>query len=229
MVLPENEEGEVMVSQVQLPDHDLDAAWRRFADDLYRFIIRRVDSPQDAEDIRQLVFARLAGQDHSLGADQRVAAWLYTTTRNAITDYYRSALRRRELPVAALPDLADADQDETEDTSEAKLARCLLPLVDRLPADQAEAVRMVDLAGMTHAKAAALAVISVPGMKSRVQRGRSKLRDLLRACCDIHQDVRGRVMNFDGCSPEPSTDLTDATDATDATKTAAGSGHCETC
>jgi RNA polymerase sigma-70 factor (ECF subfamily) len=194
-----------MVTQLQVPDHDLDVAWHRFADDLYRFIVRRVDSPHDAEDIRQLVFTRLASQDGGLRADERVAAWLYTTTRNAITDYYRSAARRRELPVEALPDVADADPDEPADTSQANLARCLLPLVNRLPADQAQAVRMVDMDGMTHAKAAAVATVSVPGMKSRVQRGRAKLRDLLLACCEVNRDVRGRVMDFDRCSPEPST------------------------
>jgi RNA polymerase sigma-70 factor, ECF subfamily len=210
----------VMVSQAPLPDHDLEVAWHRFADDLYRFIIRRVDSPQDAEDIRQLVFTRLASQNKGLRADERVAAWLYTTTRNAITDHYRSAPRRREMPVEFLPDVADAAPDGTADTSEANLARCLLPLVNQLPTDQAEAIRMVDLEGMTHAKAAALAVVSVPGMKSRVQRGRGKLRNLLLACCQVHQDVRGRVMDFDGCSPEPSPD---------SPKAATESGNCRTC
>jgi hypothetical protein len=63
---------------------------------------------------------------------------------------------------------------------------------------------------MTHAKAAAVATVSVPGMKSRVQRGRAKLRELLLACCEVNRDVRGRVMDFDGCSPEPSTDPTKA-------------------
>jgi SAM-dependent methyltransferase len=36
------------------------------------------------------------------------------------------------------------------------------------------------------------------GMKSRVQRGREKLRGLLEDCCDIALDARGRVI---GCEP----------------------------
>jgi RNA polymerase sigma-70 factor (ECF subfamily) len=177
---------------------DLEVAWGRFADDLYRFISGRVATLQDAEDVLQLVFLRLAGQTAGLRSDERVAAWLYTTTRNAITDYYRAAARRREIPVDVLPDAADGEAEE--DQSEANLARCLLPLVERLPAEQAEALRMVDVEGMTHSEAAAAVIVSVSGMKSRVQRGRRKLQELLLSCCEVQRDVRGRVMEFDGCA-----------------------------
>jgi RNA polymerase sigma-70 factor (ECF subfamily) len=37
--------------------------------------------------------------------------------------------------------------------------------------------------------------VSLSGMKSRVQRGRVRLRALLEACCDIALDARGRVMS----------------------------------
>ena len=35
--------------------------------------------------------------------------------------------------------------------------------------------------------------ISVSGMKSRVQRGRAQLRELLEECCEIAVDARGKV------------------------------------
>ncbi|MFF0267666.1 sigma-70 family RNA polymerase sigma factor [Kribbella sp. NPDC004536] len=186
-----------MAMSADVQASELDAAWRQFAGELRRFIAGRVSSPHDAEDILQLVFMRLAAQPDGLQNGDRVAPWLYTTTRNAITDYYRSASRRRELPVDSMPDAANTTEDDADD-SEAKLARCLVPLIERLPRDQAEALRMVDVAGMSQSAAAAVAVVSVPGMKSRVQRGRSKLREMLLACCEIQRDSRGRVMDFDG-------------------------------
>jgi len=70
-------------------------------------------------------------------------------------------------------------------------------MVERLPVDRAEAVRMVDLAGMSQAAAATTVQVSHSGMKSRVQRGRARLREMLLACCQVDQDVRGRVQ---GCS-----------------------------
>jgi RNA polymerase sigma-70 factor (ECF subfamily) len=40
--------------------------------------------------------------------------------------------------------------------------------------------------------------ISLSGMKSRVQRGREKIRDMFAECCRISVDSRGRVME---CEP----------------------------
>jgi RNA polymerase sigma-70 factor (ECF subfamily) len=174
---------------------DLEGLWRQFAVDVRAFVLRRVASPEDAEDITQLVFLRMIERIDSVRDADRLTGWLYATTRNAITDYYRSAIRRRELPVDAVPD--QPVDDDGEDPAEQELARCLLPMLERLPAEQAEALRVVDLAGMSQAAAAAKVHVSPSGMKSRVQRGRARLREMLLACCHVEQDVRGRVQ---GCA-----------------------------
>jgi RNA polymerase sigma-70 factor, ECF subfamily len=186
-----------MTSAVQ---DDLEALWRQFAADVRAFVLRRVASPEDADDITALVFLRMVERIDTLRDAERLTAWLYATARNAITDYYRSATRRRELPVDAVPDHPAVD--DGEDHGEEELARCLLPMVERLPAEQAEAIRMVDLDGMSQAAAAAKVHVSHSGMKSRVQRGRARLRELLLACCHVEQDVRGRTQ---GCETRSTT------------------------
>ncbi len=174
-----------------------DALWRQFSSDVHAFILRRVARPEDAEDLTQLVFLRLIEGIDNLRDAQRLTGWLYATTRNAITDYYRSAARRREVAVEVVPDQPQSDEP---DSAEQELAQCLLPLVERLPAEQAQAIRLVDLAGMSQIAAAASARVSHSGMKSRVQRGRARLRELLLTCCHVEQDVGGRVQ---GCAPRP--------------------------
>jgi hypothetical protein len=54
------------------------------------------------------------------------------------------------------------------------------------------AKRVVD-ADMTIRDAAETAGVSMSGMKSRVQRGRAQLREMLDGCCAIALDVRGKV------------------------------------
>src|SRR6266508_2040882 len=175
---------------------DLEALWRQFAVDVRAFILRRVAGPEDADDILQLVFLRVIDRLDSLRDTERLTGWLSATTRNAITDYYRSPARRRELPVDAVPDEAvDADV-ETSAQGEQQVARCLLPMVEHLPAEQAEAVGWLDLPVMSQAAAAAAVHVSHSGMKSRVQRGRARLREMLLACCHVERDVRGRAQ---GC------------------------------
>ena len=51
---------------------------------------------------------------------------------------------------------------------------------------------------MTQKDAAEMLGISLSGMKSRVQRGRRQIQEMLHECCDIALDARGRVLSYDG-------------------------------
>ena len=54
---------------------------------------------------------------------------------------------------------------------------------------------MIDLDGRAQA-AARMAGISLSGIKSRVQRGRARLHQLLLDCCELSQDARGRIQEY---------------------------------
>ena len=85
-----------------------------------------------------------------------------------------------------------------------ELAACIPPLLRLLPADQAAAVELVDLHGVSQVEAARTSGLSVSGMKSRVQRGRQALRDAITACCHVELDVRGQVLEFESqVGPRP--------------------------
>ena len=154
-----------------------------------------MDDPHIADDITQDVLTRrLAGG--GLDTVDNPTGWLYRAARNAVIDHYR--LRRRHQP------LFDADERWTEpegsdggpNDATRELARCLQPLVDQLPPIYRDALTRVDLHGETHVQAATAAGISVSGMKSRVQRGRHQLRDLLTACCPVHTDSTGAIDSY---------------------------------
>jgi RNA polymerase sigma-70 factor (ECF subfamily) len=85
-------------------DHDLDALWRQFSQDVHAFVLRRVARPKDAEDITQHVFMRIFENAGRVRDAKRLTGWLHAVTRNAITDHYRSAVRRHEVSVEAVPD-----------------------------------------------------------------------------------------------------------------------------
>ncbi|MDP3892262.1 sigma-70 family RNA polymerase sigma factor [Nocardioides sp.] len=177
----------------------IEAAWREFAGELRSFIGRRVSRPEDADDILQLVALRLT--QNAEDRDRRtLLAWLYTVTRNAITDYYRSAVHRREVVTDGVPEQAwsdpSIDEDDSAEQALAGLASCVRPLLRLLPSDQAAALELVDLGGRSQVDAARVAGISVSGMKSRVQRGRRGLQKAITECCQIQLDARGAVQEF---------------------------------
>lgn len=177
----------------------IETVWREFSGELRQFIGRRVSRSQDADDILQLVALRMLQNPDEDRDRLTLLGWLYAVTRNAITDYYRAAVHRREVMTEAVPERPIADLPADEDTQRAltSLAACVRPLLRLLPADQAAAVELVDLGGVSQVEAARAAGLSVSGMKSRVQRGRRALRGALTACCHLQLDVRGEVQEFE--------------------------------
>src|SRR5919199_1768719 len=77
------------------------------------------------------------------------------------------------------------------------MARCIAPMVRGLPDGYRRAIELTDLEGLTQAAAADRLGLSLPGVKSRVQRGRARLRAMLLRCCEIEIDRRGRVIAFE--------------------------------
>ncbi|MDV6285424.1 sigma-70 family RNA polymerase sigma factor [Rhodococcus jostii] len=207
-----NEDSATTATTPQPAPADLDQLWRRFSSDLRAFIARRVSRPEDADDILSIVFLRMAKSLDNLREQDRILGWMYAITRNAITDYYRSAPHRRELAVDSVPDNRPDGEPDADETAEKELASCLVPMLSGLPAEQAAAVRMVDLDARTNVAAASEVGISVSGMKSRVQRGRAALQAQLHACCQISQDRTGHVHDYQprsgscDCGATPSDD-----------------------
>ncbi len=76
------------------------------------------------------------------------------------------------------------------------MARCVAPMVWELLDNYRRAIELTDLEGMTQAAAERLG-LSLPGAKSRVQRGRARLKKMLLRCCEIETDRRGRVIAFE--------------------------------
>src|SRR4029078_11242089 len=100
--------------------------------------------------------------------DTRLLGWMYTLTRNAITDHYRGAVHRREIATEVVPDVLMSGplDDEDDEAALLEFASCLRPMLTRLTEDQAAAVRMIDLDGQAQAAAARAAGITLSGMKS---------------------------------------------------------------
>lgn len=202
-----------MVSGSETQRSDTQQIWVEFGDRLRAFIARRVASDADADDILQDVFLRIHRHVETVERRERLVSWLFQLTRNAIVDYYRAPVRRRELPAGAPHDLEGGQQDQGwnrigDDESRAakrELAACLGPMIDQLPPLYRNAVTLVDLEGLPQQEAAARSGLSLSGMKSRVQRGRQALEHLLHDCCRIEIDAGGRIVDYQprsaGCSP----------------------------
>jgi RNA polymerase sigma-70 factor (ECF subfamily) len=181
--------------------------WRTLNTRLAAFVARRIGNPHAAEDVAQEVLLRLHRTLGELRDDDRLDAFAYRVARNAIIDHYRSTAAAKELPAApdALVERIDAnggigeESDALAGTQE--LARCLEPLVRRLPDRYREALVLTDLGKLSQAQAAQVVGLSVPGMKARVQRGRAQLHALLTRCCEVVVDEDRSVTGVQRSGP----------------------------
>jgi RNA polymerase sigma-70 factor (ECF subfamily) len=178
--------------------------WREVHQGLRAFIAKRVVDEAAAEDLSQEVFVRMQRGLSGLKKESRLVPWIYQIARHAIIDYYRARNRQPERPVGLASDLESlhpasllVESSEGSGQLRRELAGCLRPMIERLSEDYRQAVTLVDLEGLAQHEAAARLGLSVSGMKSRIQRGRRQLRDMLEAFCVIALDRRRGVADYD--------------------------------
>lgn len=175
---------------------DVATLWADFGPPLRRFLARRVPPGVEADDLLQDVFVRVIRNLGSLRGTERPEAWLFQIARNALRDSLRARQRRDGRTDPLEVDPPDASSASADRAAEAELAPCLAGMVGRLAEPYRTALTLTSLQGVTQTAAAGQLGISVSGMKSRVQRGREQLRQMLVRCCEVDVDVRGGVSDF---------------------------------
>jgi RNA polymerase sigma-70 factor (ECF subfamily) len=177
-------------------------AWRQLELRLRPYVARRVSSSADVDDVLQEVFARIHRGLGQLRCDERFGAWVYRIAERAIIDNTRtrSRLMNRESASVELEGELATYTDKDAGLIPAIAEQCIAQFVARLPLPYREAITLTELEGLTQKQAAELLGLSLSGMKSRVQRGREKIRSMFEECCDISLDRRGRVVR---CAARP--------------------------
>jgi RNA polymerase sigma-70 factor (ECF subfamily) len=111
-------------------------------------------------------------------------SWLLRITANASYDILRRAQRRPSSPLpdpdegaAELPDLGAVNP--LVEATRSEMYRHLEVALRRLPEDQRTAVVLCDVYGMDYNEVAALTKSALGTVKSRIHRGRLRLRELL--------------------------------------------------
>ncbi len=170
-------------------EQKLNNVWIELNNHLKRFIFKQVKDSHIADDILQDVFLKVNSKIDTLKDDTKLSSWIFQITRNSVNDYFRS---KKNLKTDNLNfDVSDIISTENETL---KLSRCINPMIDALPEKYKEAVRLSEIEGLSQKDLANQLDISYSGAKSRVQRGREKLKALLLDCCSISADKYGNII-----------------------------------
>lgn len=159
---------------------------------LYGFIAARVENADDAKDIRQEVFIKIATKLDSLTNSEKLRSWIFSVARNTIIDYYRKNGKQKHIVFE--DSFAEELRSGEEIDSTKGLDRCLLSFIERLPDEYRDIIIDSEIKGIKQKDLAVKYDLAYPTVRSRVQRGRTRLKELLLDCCAIEADSRGNII-----------------------------------
>jgi RNA polymerase sigma-70 factor, ECF subfamily len=196
-----------MSTATSFSETEVRADWAELRTRLRSFVARRVSSdPSAHDDLVQEILIRIHRSLPRLRESERLDAFAYQVARNAITDHYRKGRREQPVSPESLEDHAVVREDEADDPAgegRAELACCLRPLIERLDEGYREALLLTDLGDLSQAEAARRLGLSAPGMRSRVQRARSRVHEALAACCGVELDAAAQIDRVERVGPCP--------------------------
>ncbi len=159
---------------------------------LTSFVSKRVSDPAIAEDLVQEILIKVNAKIESLESTKKLQGWIYQIARNTIIDYYRS---NKKLERELIDDLIAPEIDQISQARQ-EISICLTVLIRHLPDKYREAMTLSEIEGITQKEIAVRQNISLSGAKSRVQRGRKLLKQLLAECCVFELDHQQRMIDY---------------------------------
>ena len=147
------------------------------------FLRKRLNSPQDAEDVFQDFCVKVLRKHASINGGERLDAWLGITLRHTLTDHYRrQGTRNRGAAAFAIETKILEPVTEDQDGS---ACSCIAAAMHELQPAQAELLTRLDLQDESRKGVAAALGISLNSLGVRVHRSRAALKKEIGKICPV--------------------------------------------
>ena len=153
----------------------LGTVWEIASRRVYGLALWRTGRVDDARDVMQDVFVRLASRRTELAAVAEPGAWLLAVAHNAATDAARRRARRPTEPLENAAHVAAPGAGPESAAAAARMSQAL----SRLPSSQREAVLLHHVAGCSFREIAAITGVPAFTAASRCRLALARLRRLL--------------------------------------------------
>ena len=168
----------------------VESIWSEFGSELRNFIRSRIRDHAAGEDVLQEVFVKIYRKLPTLRTDERLEAWIWRITRNSIVDYFR-----RQHAEGSISKVLASGLDEDE-PARPDFTGCVRRFIGELAPHHREALFLTEWQRVTQEQLARRLGISLSGAKSRVQRARAQLKEMLLDCCRLELDRRGNILEM---------------------------------
>ena len=161
------------------PNPEVVAALVRNHREFLGFLERRLGDRAEAEDVLQEAFSRGLEKLEDVRDDELVVAWFYRVLRNRLIDRARRHASRSQALARLAQELEQPAEPELRDAA----CRCVATLAETLKPEYRDALRRIELEGVSVKDYAEQAQISSSNAAVRVFRARQALRKQVVASC----------------------------------------------
>lgn len=151
--------------------------YRRYVDPIYYYLLARVGNVRDAEDLTAEVFLQALEGLENYRHRGHFAAWLFTIARRRAADYHRG--QPRVLNVSTLQNVSGQKSEPLQDMIHQQELKDLEKVVEDLPEEKQELLRLRCAAGLTFHEMAAVLDRSESAVKMAYYRLLDRLETLL--------------------------------------------------
>lgn len=165
---------------------DLEKAYRENRHGLLAWATEATSNLLDAEDLVQDAFARALADAEALSSVDDLAAWLFTSLRNRVRDFWRRRETRRKVGETDISDeaiaeiVAAAGLDPAELTAGAELMEALYEAIEELPDEQRYVIEAQVMDSLTFRELSAISGISPDTLAARKRYAIKRLAAALR-------------------------------------------------
>ncbi len=150
---------------------------------MYAVALRMCGNREDAQDCVQEAMIRIYRAISSFKGQSSFATWVYRITMNSCLDELRRRKTRTSTSLDAMLEngFAPSDEDDTPErhSLQAEQKRMLERAIADLPEDMRAAIVLRDIQGCSYDEIAQALDTNVGTIKSRISRGRERLRGVL--------------------------------------------------
>ena len=167
---------------------------------IHRYLAR-LAGENEAEDLTQEVFVKVAQALDNFRGESKLSTWLYRIATNAALDRLRSPSFQRMAQIGLADDLIETGEAEIEDrdvwTGEKtpsieqqfvrkEMNECIRDFIEKLPESYRTVLVLSELEGLKNNEIADILGVTLDTVKIRLHRARKKLREELETHCDSY-------------------------------------------
>jgi len=165
--------------------------WKEFHNKISAFVKGRIYDKELSEDCVQDIFIKIDKGLKTLRDENKLESWIFQISRNTIADFNRVKMKNATIP------LDDFDKEiEVDENINTQVAQWIIPFIKSLPPKYSNPLMQYEIEGLSQQEIANKENISLSGAKSRIQRGRIKLKDAIDECCKLEIDRHGNVLDY---------------------------------